>query len=40
MKAYYFKPEMDLGEELPALAFLQASKGQIQDYEEIPDTWD
>lgn len=25
--------------ELPVYAFLQASNGQIQDYGEIPDTW-
>ncbi len=39
MKQTYQRPEVCEETNLPCLAFLEAASGRIQDYEEIPDTW-
>lgn len=39
MKLVYHSPEICEATELPLAAFLQAASGRIQDYEEIPDSW-
>ena len=39
MKLNYQRPELSGETVLSDLAFLEAASGRIQDYEEIPDTW-
>lgn len=39
MKQHYQSPELYAEATLSDQAFLQAASGRIQDYEEIPDTW-
>lgn len=39
MKQHYQRPEISNETTLSDQAFLQAASGRIQDYEEIPDTW-
>lgn len=39
MKDYYQRPEACEEANLPDLDFMIAASGTIQDYEEIPDTW-
>ncbi len=40
MKLFYTSPQVSEELQLPELAYLRAASGQIQDYVEIPDTWD
>ncbi len=39
MKLVYQSPEAFVEESFPEASFLQAASGRIQDYQEIPDTW-
>ena len=39
MKRIYITPQVCEELQLPELAYLRAASGQIEDYEEIPDTW-